>query len=134
MCYLRYCDDFCIFSNDKKILNECRFYLIQFLSEKLKLTLSKCDIFPITRGVDFLGYRHFDNYILLRKRTVKRVRKRLARLPYLYEKKKITAEQYRSSVASTWGWLKHANSHNLSVALQLNELRKKVGELNEQIF
>jgi len=129
--YLRYCDDFCLFNNDKKKLNECRELLTDFIGEKLKLKFSKCDIFPVSHGVDFLGYRHFDNYILLRKRTVKRVRKRLAALPYLYENKKITGEQYRSSVASTWGWLKHANTHNLQVALQLQALKKKVGELNE---
>ena len=131
MDYLRYCDDFCLFHNDKKVLNECRAILTDFIDKKLKLKFSKCDIFPISRGVDFLGYRHFDNYILLRKRTAKRVRKRLAALPRLYEKKKITTEQYRSSVASTWGWLKHANSHNLQVTIQLKELREKVGELNE---
>jgi retron-type reverse transcriptase len=132
--YVRYCDDFCLYNNDKKVLKECREQLRDFIDKKLKLKFSKCDIFPITRGVDFLGYRHFDNYILLRKRTTKSVRKRLAALPKLYEKKKITAEKYRSSVASTWGWLKHANTHNLQVAIQFEELKKKVGELNEQVF
>lgn len=134
MDYLRYCDDFCLFHDNKKVLNECRQLFMQFIDEKLKLKFSKCDIFPITHGVDYLGYRHFDNYKLLRKRTVKRVRKRLAALPALYEKKKITGEQYRSSVASTWGWLKHANTHNLQITLQFKELMKKVGELNEQIL
>jgi len=129
--YIRYCDDFCLFHNNKVALKECRELLRVFIDEKLKLKFSKCDIFPVTRGVDFLGYRHFDNYILLRKRTAKRVRKRLAMLPKLYERKKITAEQYRSSVASTWGWLKHANTHNLQVALQFKEMLRKVGELNE---
>lgn len=132
--YLRYCDDFCLFHNDKTKLKECRDLLTKFIDEKLKLNFSKCDVFPVSRGVDFLGYRHFDNYILLRKRTTKRVRRRLAALPKLYKKKKITAEQYRSSVASTWGWLKHANTHNLQVTLQFKELMQKVGNLNEQIF
>jgi hypothetical protein len=132
--YIRYCDDFCLFHDDKTVLGKCREELKEFLDRKLALKFSKCDIFPITHGVDFLGYRHFDNYILLRKRTVKRVRKRLAALPALYEKKRITAEQYRSSVASTWGWMKHANTHNLQVIIQLKELREKVGALNEQIF
>ena len=127
--YIRYCDDFCLFNNDKKILKLCREELREFLDKKLKLKFSKCDIFPISRGVDFLGYRHFDNYILLRKRTTKRVRKRLVALPGLFERKKITAEQFRSSVASTWGWLKHANTHNLQVAIQLKALREKVGAL-----
>jgi len=129
--YVRYCDDFCLFNNDKKILKTAREEIRQFLDEKLKLKFSKCDIFPIKHGVDFLGYRHFDNYILLRKRTTKRVRKRLAALPRLYEKKKITAEQFRSSVASTWGWLKHANTYNLQIKIKLNELKKIIGELNE---
>jgi hypothetical protein len=132
--YLRYCDDFCLFNDDKKVLKECRDYLAGFIDGELKLKFSKCDVFPVTRGVDFLGYRHFDNYILLRKRTVKRVRKRLAALPRLYEKKMITPEQYRSSVASTWGWLKHANTHNLQVTLEFKELMKKVGGLNEQVL
>jgi hypothetical protein len=79
--------------------------------------------------VDFLGYRHFDNYILLRKSTSKRVRRRLERLPKRYAAGKITAEQYRSSVGSTYGWFKHANSHNLLVALKFNELMKEVKEL-----
>ena len=127
--YIRYCDDFCLFHNDKKVLKQCRDELRVFLEEKLKLQFSKCDVFPVSHGVDFLGYRHFKKYVLLRKRTTKRVRRRLAVLPKLYAKKKITAEQYRSSVASTWGWLKHANTHNLQVTVQLNALREKVGEL-----
>jgi len=126
--YVRYCDDFCLFHNNKKVLKECRLFLINFIDEKLKLKFNKCDIFPVSRGVDFLGYRHFDNYKLLRKRTVKRVRKRLSALPYLYENKKITFEQFRSSVASTYGWFKHANSHNLQVKLQFQKLMKFVGE------
>jgi hypothetical protein len=132
--YLRYCDDFCLFSDDKKQLKEWREKIRVFITEKLALKFSKCDIFPVFQGVDFLGYRHFDNYILLRKSTTKRVRKRLAVLPRLLEKNKITAEQFRSSVYSTYGWLKHANSHNLQVKLQLDNLKKKADEINEQVL
>lgn len=73
-CYLRYCDDFALFSNDKKLLNEIKFKIIEFLETELKLSLSKCDLFRTTQGVDFLGYRHFKDYILIRKSTVKRVK------------------------------------------------------------
>jgi hypothetical protein len=123
--YIRYCDDFCLFHNDKKILNDCRDKIGAFIAERLSLSFSRCDVFPISHGVDFLGYRHFDNYVLLRKRTAKRVRRRLAALPGLYERGKISDEQYRSSVASTWGWIKHANSHNLAVKLELDVLLEK---------
>jgi retron-type reverse transcriptase len=127
--YIRYCDDFCLFHNDKKVLHECAELMGEFLDSKLLLKFSKCNVFPVSQGVDFLGYRHFNNYILLRKSTSKRVRRRLERLPRHYASGRITAEHYRSSVGSTWGWLKHANSHNLMVALKYHELMQEVKEL-----
>jgi hypothetical protein len=120
--YVRYCDDFVAFSDDKSFLNEVSVAVKDFCNNRLKLSLSKCDLFPVTQGVDFLGYRHFPNYILLRKSTAKRVQKRLTHLPYLLESGKITLEQYRSSIASTKGWLKWANTHNFKLSLQLEEL------------
>ena len=127
--YVRYCDDFCLFHNDKKILHKCAQLVREFLDDRLLLKFSKCNVFPVSHGVDFLGYRHFNNYILLRKSTTKRVRRRLSKLPKQYDAGQITAEQYRSSVGSTWGWLKHANSHNLMVALKYHELMQEVKKL-----
>lgn len=120
--YLRYCDDFCLFHNDKAVLNDAAKKIKTFIEEKLKLKFSKCDLFPVSQGVDFLGYRHFNKYILLRKRTAKRVTKRLKRLPLMLEKGIITKEQFRSSVGSTYGWLKWANAHNLSLKLKIDEM------------
>lgn len=117
--YVRYCDDFCLYHNSKSKLHDLLEKIRLFLKEKLKLKLSKFDIFPVKRGVDFVGYRHFPNYILLRKSTAKRVKKRLRRLPDLLRKGKITDKQYESSIASTKGWLKWANTHNLQKTLNL---------------
>ena len=38
----------------------------------------------------------------------------------------ITEEQYRSIITSTYGWLKHANTHNLQVKLQLGKLLAEI--------
>jgi len=127
--YIRYCDDFCLFHNDKKVLHFCAKLIKEYIQSRLLLRFSKCNVFPVKQGVDFLGYRHFNNYILLRKSTAKRVRRRLEKLPKQYAAGKITAEQYRSSVGSTWGWLKHANSHNLLITLKYHELMKEVKKL-----
>lgn len=127
--YVRYCDDFCLFCDDKTVLRNAAERIRDFIEGKLLLRFSKCNLFPVSQGVDFLGYRHFDNYILLRKSTAKRVRKRLERLPKLYERGEITAEQYRSSVGSTWGWLKHANAHNLAVAMKFREMMEEVRKI-----
>jgi RNA-directed DNA polymerase len=125
--YVRYCDDFLLFSNDKVLLKNILEDMEGYINHELKLKLSKKDIFQVSRGIDFLGYRHFRKYILLRKSTAKRVRKRLKILPYLLNKGVVTKDQYRSSLASTSGWLKWANSYNLRNKLCIGSLLKEVG-------
>lgn len=123
--YLRYCDDFCLFHNDKQFLNEMKSVIQEFADSKLKLKLSKCEMFPVTHGVDFLGYRHFRDYILLRKSTAKRLIKRLKVIPELYTKGRITADYIISSIASAKGWLQWANTKNLKLSLQINNLMER---------
>lgn len=125
-CYLRYCDDFLLFSNDKEELNRAKHLIIKFLKEELHLTLSKCDLFKTSRGVDFVGYRHFKNYLLLRKSTAKRIKKRL---PKIYEKYKagiISAEEFRSTIDSYIGWAEWANAYNFIKSTKLLEYRSEV--------
>jgi hypothetical protein len=122
--YIRYCDDFLLFHSDKTVLRDAARHVEAFVGETLKLRLSKCDLFPTSRGVDFLGYRHFRKHILLRKSTAKRVARRLKRLPLWYEAGKVTAEHCRSVLASAQGWMRWANTHNFQQATRLLELRE----------
>lgn len=120
--YIRYCDDFLLFHNDKSVLRDAARKVEAFAGEALKLRLSKCDLFPTSRGVDFLGYRHFKGYVLLRKSTAKRVARRLKKLPGLYHAGKVTAEHCRSVLASAHGWVCWANTHNFQRKIELSEL------------
>lgn len=120
--YLRYCDDFLLFHDDKKYLQRIAVTIKDFLIKNLELTLKKCSLFPVSQGVDFVGYRHFRKYVLVRKSTAKRVQKRLKNLPQALKEGQITFEQFRSSLASTKGWLKWANAHNLALNLRMDEL------------
>lgn len=124
--YIRYCDDFLIFHDDKKYLGLMAQVIKEFLADKLKLQMSKCDLFPVSRGVDFLGYRHFPGHILLRKSTATRVKRRLRKLPLLLSGNKINSEQYRSTLASISGWMKWANTRNFQIHLQIESLRKVI--------
>lgn len=127
--YVRYCDDFCLFSDNKAELHEAARRMREFLQDHLKLKFSKCDVFPVYQGVDFLGYRHFrrngKSYVLLRKSTARRVIRRIKRLPRQYEAGKISFDTFRSSIGSTYGWLKPANTRNLSVSIKLDELMEE---------
>lgn len=125
--YLRYCDDFLLFGDDKKFLNEMKCYIRAFVEDTLHLKLSKSDLFPVMRGVDFLGYRHFPKgYILIRKSTAKRQRKNIKAIMYQLRHGLIDAEQALSKIASVRGWMKWANTHNLQIAMQLSELEKEI--------
>jgi hypothetical protein len=122
--YIRYCDDFLFFHNDKAELRRIAKDLKVFLTETLGLKMSKCELVPVSQGVDFLGYRHFPRYVLLRKSTAVRVKRRLKILPRLFEAGRITLEYFRSCIASYSGWMRWANCHNLSLKLQLDKLQE----------
>jgi hypothetical protein len=117
--YIRYCDDFVLLHQDKRLLHQMAEEIERFLAERLALTLSKNDIFPVRQGIDFLGYRHFPDHILVRKSTAKRIKRRMRSLPGQLARGEITADQYRSSMASTEGWLMWANSFNFKQSLGL---------------
>lgn len=121
--YIRYCDDFVLFDNCKTSLLVLLNWIRNFIDTRLALKFSRVSVFPVTQGVDFVGYRHFRDVVLLRKSTAKRVQKRIGSLPVLLAKGQITLEQYRSSIASTEGWLRWANTFNLRFALNLNSLK-----------
>jgi hypothetical protein len=129
MAYIRYNDDFVIFGDDKNRLHEDRTIIEAFLKENLLLTMAKDKVFPVSQGLDFVGYRHFPDKVLLRKRTAKRVKKRIQSLSRRVRTGAIPPESARSSIASTEGWIKWANTHNFSLSMDLEKLKGEINEL-----
>jgi len=72
-CYIRYVDDFVILYPSKKKLEEWREKIDLFLINNLKLKLhpEKSKIVSIYRGIDFVGFRNFNYFRLLRKRNLR---------------------------------------------------------------
>lgn len=70
---IRYMDDMVIFHKDKEFLHQLRNDIEKYLDINLKLTLKEnWQVFPTyVRGVDFVGFRHFGEYTLLRKSIAK---------------------------------------------------------------
>lgn len=136
--YVRYCDDFVLFSNDKRQLAQWRDKMRDFLRDKLKLEYSKAEIFPVKNGVDFLGYRHFrrgkKTFILVRKRTAKRIIKSVRQIKKLYAAGRISVENALSKIGSYYGWIQYANSFHLKLHTKItgfmrylqHEHRKKI--------
>jgi RNA-directed DNA polymerase len=124
--YLRYCDDFLVFGGDKdwchEVMEGCR----GFLADSLGLTMAKEKVYRTAQGVDFVGYRHFAGYKLIRKASAKRMRRRVAEVRWKLRKGRMEPEAARSVAASIRGWLGWANAWNLSNSMGLNLLEEDV--------
>jgi hypothetical protein len=73
--YIRYVDDFVILHSSQKQLEIWKREIDKFLREKLKIELhpDKSRVIPLSRGIDFVGFRNFNHYRLLRKRNIRNV-------------------------------------------------------------
>lgn len=129
--YIRYCDDFLIFGNDKSEMHKMESEIKHFVNERLDLTFSKCSLYHTYQGVDFLGYRCFNSgKLLVRKRTAQRMKRRMKILRKRLDEGRVDLESARSQIASAKGWLKHANTYHLRESIDLWKLE---GDVNAQI-
>ena len=70
--YVRYVDDFVILHHSAKQLQICKERINNFIKENLRISLhpQKSHIIPLSRGVDFVGFRNYNYHKLLRKRNI----------------------------------------------------------------
>ncbi len=109
--YVRYMDDFILFSGDKNELRTWRREIETFLADVLRMKLNpKSDIYPACRGIDFLGYRIWSSHRLLRKSSLFRATRRFKKLSDLYARGLTTLEHVRASVMSWLGHCVHADA------------------------
>lgn len=119
--YIRYMDDIIILHHDKKELERIKRTIADFLGDKLNLQLNrKTCIRPTSMGIEFVGFRVWSTHRKLRRKTAKKLRKRLQYLFHAYKVGEIDKETLERSVASYRGILKHFNSCGL---------RKKLNEM-----
>jgi RNA-directed DNA polymerase len=107
--YYRYMDDIVILSDSKLKLRLLFVQIDDYLKHNLKLKIkNNWQIFPThIRGIDFLGYRLFGKYTLLRKKIAKRIKKKCKSV-----NKKGSQKNDLNSLMSYMGWLQHCNSYN----------------------
>lgn len=145
--YFRYMDDIVIFSSSKEELHFLRKEIDAYFRNNLKLKVKEnWQVFPsFVRGVDFVGYRTFLNYTLLRKSTCKMFKRKMNSL----NKKRLEGKQLNHSewcsINSYKGWLLHCDSYRLhqkyikpiqlyaDVYYQQN-IKKKGGKKHERLW
>ena len=113
--YMRYMDDIIILADSKERLREIQHKIDEYFQSHLRITLKdNWQIFPtFKRGVDYLGYRSFLGFTLLRKSTCHTFKRKMTAI-----KEKIDAGQEINfsefcSINSYKGWLKQCNHYRL---------------------
>lgn len=107
--HIRYADDMVSFADNKPHLHELLAAMREYLREKLKLEVKdNYQVFPMTEGLDMVGYDHYHTHTLMRSS----IKKNLCRA--------VAKRKNRQTIASYKGWAAHCNSGNLLRKLNLN--------------
>jgi len=103
--YVRYVDDFALFSDEHQKLTLVRSAIEDYLAGiRLKIHPIKSQLFETKQGANFLGFRILPNQIRVRTENLRRARRRLRRLQTDYNQGKISAQEVYQSLQS---WVAH---------------------------
>jgi hypothetical protein len=125
--YLRYVDDFALFSDSKQQLWEWKAAIIARM-ERLRLTIHEhqAQVTPVTHGIPWLGFVVYPTHRLLKRRNAVQFTRRLERNIDLYERGALSFAELDAGVqgwinhvryADTWGLRRHIfDSHPIHPA------------------
>ena len=112
--YLRYVDDFALFSDDKEFLATARQEIETYLTNlRLKIHPVKSQLFQTKKGATFVGFRVLPDRIRIRSENLRTARKRLKQLQTDYRLGKIESSQIQKSLQSWFAHLDHGNTWHL---------------------
>ena len=120
--YVRYVDDFIILHENEEQLREWKMKIELFLKENLKLELhpQKSRIISLSKGIDFVGFRNFYYFKLLRKRNIREMMKKISN----YNEYLILDEKMMEIFQGWNSYAKWANTYRLRQYV-LSKLNKK---------
>ncbi len=103
--YLRYVDDFVLFSNSKAELWSWKTALIEYL-ETLRLTVHKqsAQVIPVVHGIPWLGFIIHPDFRRVKSRKIRHSSRRLAERYETWRAGKISFADFDASVQ---GWINH---------------------------
>ena len=112
--YVRYVDDFALFSDDRAWLQAARRHIEEYLA-RLRLTIHpvKSQIFSTARGANFLGFRVFRDRIRVRSENLRRARRRLRRMQRAYAARQLGQQEISQSLRSWIAHLAHGDTWRL---------------------
>ena len=116
--YVRYCDDFVCFANEKRYLWDLKSAIDAHVAGlRLRLHRHKCAVRPVQAGTPFLGYVVYPYHRRLRRGNGVRFMRRVSRLQHQFARGQIGVEAVRASVQAWTAHASHADTHGLRRSL-----------------
>lgn len=117
--YVRYMDDFVLFSSDKKTLSAHRRSIEDFLQGQLALQLKPGATYlnSAANGLTFLGRRIFPTLVRFAAPNLRRITRRMAQLESALQKSELSEETFIQSMNSYWAILQYGGNAALRKCL-----------------
>ncbi|WP_240905397.1 reverse transcriptase domain-containing protein [Bordetella hinzii] len=107
-CWARYMDDIVVLGNDPDELRQVYQRIEAMAADDLGLKISRWQVAPISRGINFLGYRIWPTHKLLRKASVTRAKRKVGKFI-----EHANTEGLRKFMSAWSGHAEWADTHNL---------------------
>lgn len=112
--YVRYVDDFALFSDDRDFLHHCRGQIEDFLvTLRLKIHPIKSQLTQACQGANFVGFRVLPDRIRVRNHNLQTGRRRIKRLQSDVASDRISEQSVTQSLQSWNAHLAHGNTWRL---------------------
>lgn len=112
--YIRFMDDGILIVENKEKAKEILKKIKEFIQKKLNLELNKkTGYFPVKNGCVFCGYRIYNNYKLIKRANIIRVKKRIKGWNKEWKKGRYDFEKWNQSFNAWKGYSMHADSYRL---------------------
>ncbi|MEO1590467.1 MAG: RNA-directed DNA polymerase [Cyanobacteria bacterium J06632_22] len=112
--YLRYVDDFALFSDDRQWLAALRPQIEDYLTGlRLRIHPVKSQLFETRRGANFVGFRVLPDRIRVRADNLRRARKRCQQLQQHYAANHLALDALTQRLQSWEAHLQHGDTYRL---------------------
>ncbi len=131
--YIRYVDDFVILNRSRELLESYKEQINIFLKNNLDIELhpEKSKILKLNKGINFLGFKIFYYYKLIRKKNKTKFTRKIKDMRELYERGKIDREKL---IEKFEGWLAYiSNGDAYKYKKRLTSSFNKLFPINNEI-
>ena len=132
--YIRYVDDFVILHKSKEVLEYYQKEISLFLKDSLSISLhpDKSSVFPLYRGVNFLGLKIFPYHKTIQKKNIRKFRNKLETLCLLFDKGEIGYDEVYNCLEGWNTYAANANCFGVKKSLFASIAYKFANEMSDK--